>query len=405
MKIKILAGLLFFLSLQVFSQEYAPKNWELNGYITNMQSMLNMPMLGDEWISNNYFHNRLNFYWYTNEHFTASVQLRNRLFYGDYVQIDTTHAFENSLCDDIGFMDLAHNFNSKHHLPKSFILNSIIDRLWLQYSIGKLEVKVGRQRINWGQTFAWNPNDIFNTYSFFDFDYIERPGSDAIRIQYYTGMASSLEAAVKLDSANNVTAAGLVRLNKWNYDIQFLGGLLNSSDYAVGGGFSGNIRNVAIRGEMSYFHPIENFSDTSGIFYLSAGADYSFSNSLYLQFEALYSYVPKELKSNIMEFFSGTQDVKKLSFSEYSIMGQLSYPISPLVSGGIAAMGFYDSQDYNGKKLSGFYLGPNISCSAGQNFSLGINYQYFQGNFPDMLTGNLKNQQFNFAFFHIKWSF
>ena len=34
----------------------------------------------------------------------------------------------------------------------------------------------GRQRINWGQTFVWNVNDVFNAYSYFDFDYKERPG-------------------------------------------------------------------------------------------------------------------------------------------------------------------------------------------------------------------------------------
>ncbi|MBN1180959.1 MAG: hypothetical protein JXB49_01640 [Bacteroidales bacterium] len=394
-----------FLCYKISGQEEKPQKVDLNGYISNMQSMMSMPIMGDEWISNNYFHNRLNFFWYPNEHITASVQLRNRFFYGDYVKMDTTHAFENSLSDDIGFMDLAQNLNPENHLPKSFILNSMIDRLWIQYTIGNLEVKIGRQRINWGQTYAWNPNDIFNTYSFFDFDYIERPGSDAIRVQYYTGMASSLEAAIKLDSANNVTAASLVRLNKWNYDMQFLGGVLNSSDYVIGGGFSGNIKNVAVRGEMSYFHPIENIEDTSGIFYISAGADYSCGNSLYLQFEALYSHIPTSIKSNIMEFFSGTQDVKKLSFSEFSVMGQVSYPISPLVTGGVAVMGFFDTEDYNGKKLNGFYLGPNLAYSISQNFNLAANYQLFQGNFPNMLTGELEKQQFHFAFLRLKWSF
>ena len=34
---------------------------------------------------------------------------------------------------------------------------------------------------------VWNPNDLFNAFSFVDFDYEERPGSDALRIQKYTG--------------------------------------------------------------------------------------------------------------------------------------------------------------------------------------------------------------------------
>lgn len=39
---------------------------------------------------------------------------------------------------------------------------------------------------------AWNPNDWFNTYNYFDFDYEERPGTDAIRVRVYfkDGMSS-----------------------------------------------------------------------------------------------------------------------------------------------------------------------------------------------------------------------
>ncbi len=89
----------------------------------------------------------------------------------------------------------------------------------------KFQVTLGRQRINWGQTFVWNPNDIFNAYSYFDFDYIERPGSDAVRLQYFPSSSSVAEFAVKVDDENDITAAGLYRFNKWGYDIQFLAGL------------------------------------------------------------------------------------------------------------------------------------------------------------------------------------
>lgn len=392
---------IFIISIPLMSQEEELKNWELNGYLSNMQSMLNVPILGDDWISNNYFHNRLNFFWYPNTSLTASIQLRSRFFYGEYVRSDTTGTFAKGLEMENGAVDLSHNLLEE----SSFLFNSMIDRIWIEYTTGNFVMKIGRQRINWGQTFAWNPNDIFNTYSFFDFDYIERPGSDAIRLQYYTGMASSIEGAVKLDSAQNITAAGLVKLNKWNYDIQLMAGVLSSSDYVIGGGWSGNIKNTAFRGEMSYFHPIENPQDTAGIFYSCIGADYSFKNSLYLQFEALYGYMPKALKANIIEFFSGTQNVKKLSFSEYSLLGQVSYPISPLIGGGFSAMVFYDTEDYDGKNVYGFYLGPNISYNINDNFDASLTYQYFRGNFPDLYTGDIKIQNYHFAFFRIKWSF
>ena len=90
---------------------------------------------------------------------------------------------------DQGFVDLSWNILNE----QSFFLNTTIDRLWVDLNYGKFQARIGRQRINWGQTLVWNPNDIFNAYSFFDFDYIERPGSDAVRLQYYPGSSSALK--------------------------------------------------------------------------------------------------------------------------------------------------------------------------------------------------------------------
>ncbi len=95
-----------------------------------------------------------------------------------------------------GWIDMSWNIVDEN----SFFLNTTIDRLWLDLNFNKFQARIGRQRINWGQTFVWNPNDIFNAYSFFDFDYTERPGSDAIRLQYYPSFSSAIELAAKIDS-------------------------------------------------------------------------------------------------------------------------------------------------------------------------------------------------------------
>ncbi|MCG8318265.1 MAG: hypothetical protein MI921_02070 [Cytophagales bacterium] len=50
---------------------------------------------------------------------------------------------------------------------------------------------IGKHRINWGKSYVWNPNDVFNAYSFFDFDYEERRGTDALLIKYTTSPFSS----------------------------------------------------------------------------------------------------------------------------------------------------------------------------------------------------------------------
>ena len=103
----------------------------------------------------------------------------------------------------------------------------MLDRLYLDYVKGNLEVRLGRQRVNWGINTVWNPNDIFNAFTFTDFDYEERPGSDALRVKYYTGFASSIEIAVKaFDRKEDAVGGILWKFNKWNYDFQALVGIM-----------------------------------------------------------------------------------------------------------------------------------------------------------------------------------
>ncbi|MBN2611802.1 MAG: hypothetical protein JXB00_09635 [Bacteroidales bacterium] len=365
-----------------------PKNWSLNGYLTSMNSVIIVDTLKDYWITDYLLHNRLNFQWFPDNNFSIKLELRNRFMYGDQLKADISGDYLKSLDEDKGVADLSVNLFS----GKSYVFNSMIDRAFIQYSKGKFDITAGRQRINWGQTFVWNPNDIFNTYSFFDFDYEERPGSDAIRLQYYPGMTSAAELAVKGDSAGNITAAGLFRVNKLGYDIQVLAGVLNSEDAVLGLGWSGNIKNVSFRGEMSYFHPYENFSDTSGLFFISAGLDYSFSNSLFLQIEALYSQMPKGFNiTDFLEFYSGPLSVKNLSFTEFSLFAQAGYPLNPLVNVNLAGMYF--------PKLKGFYAGPSLSYSLAQNLDFSVYYQLFSGKFE------ADRKSFHLGFMRFKYSF
>ena len=380
-------------ALTIVSSLYAQdeikiKNWSLNGYVSSMQSVIILDSLEDNWIADYLLHNRLNFHWFPGNSFSAKIELRNRFMYGDQLKGDSEGNYKKSLENDRGIMDLSWNIAKGN----SYVLNSAIDRAYVQYTRKKLEVIVGRQRINWGQTFVWNPNDIFNTYNFFDFDYPERPGSDAIRVQYFTGMASVAEFALKSDSTGNITAAGLFRFNRFSYDIQVLGGILNGEDISLGLGWSGNIKNMAFRGEMSYFHPYRDFKDTSGLYFLSLGIDYSFSNSLYLQFEALYRQMPPNFNiENFMEFYSGPLSVKNLSFTEYNFFMQAGYPFNPILSGYMAMMYF--------PQIKGYYIGPSVSCSLIDNLEFSFYIQLFSGKFGD------NRQNFNLGFLRFKYSF
>lgn len=369
MKKLIIIITLFLLAFNSKSQKTVFKNMELNGYVKYMNTVL-FNDVDSIWLVDNLIHNRLNFKWYMNDHLTLSVEARNRFMYGDLNKMIPGYA--NMIERDDGFLDF---LTTNIVEGKSFLLNTSVDRAYFEYNKKSFTATIGRQRINWGQSFAWNPNDIFNVYSFFDFDYEERPGSDALRIQYYPDYTSVAEVAVKIDKDNNITAAGLYRFNKWGYDIQMMGGVADSSDYVLGAGWSGNIKNAGFNGEISYFHPQDHFSDTSGIVLLTAGTNYMFDNSLYLQFEGIYNGYFEEFNiSSFNDLYFMPMSVKTMSYSKFSWFGQVSYPIHPLLNGTLAAM-------YFPSLGNGYFLMPSVFYSAGNNFDCSLYAQRFEGKF------------------------
>jgi hypothetical protein len=235
-------------------------------------------------------------------------------------------------------------------------------------------------------------------YSFFDFDYPEKPGSDALRLQYYPTFSSVAELAVAADSAGNITGAGMYRTNFWNYDVQIMAGVLNSEDLVAGGAWSGDVSGAGFRGEFTYFHDQENFADTSGDFMASVNLDYTFSNSLYLQAEALYSSLAAKMDVNsFMSFYQRPMSVKTISFSEFSVFAQATYPVTPLFNASLSGMYMPD--------FNAFFVGPNLSYSLGQNIEASLIWQYFAGEFPNPFTGAASRNQFNLGFLQVKYNF
>ena len=363
--------------------------FELKGYLTNMQSVM-FENPDESWIADNLFHNRLNFFYYGNN-LSASLQFRNRLMYGG--SFNMFQGYDRLIEQDIGWMDLSWNLLSGN----SYVLNSTIDRVWLKYSTGVFEATVGRQRINWGQTFVWNVNDIFNAYSYFDFDYEERPGSDAVRLQFYPNYTSTIEIAAKLDSANKVTAAALYRVNVFSYDIQFLAGVLNEEDYIGGVGWSGNIGGAGFRAEGTYFHPVDKPKDTTGMVMFSAGLDYAFPSTLMLQAEYLYSSNPLSASSGLLDIYAGPLTVKQLAFAEHSLFAAGSYQITPLFQATLAGMYF--------PELKGFFAGPSMTYNVLDNVDLSFFLQYFNAENKNPASGRITRQQISLLFLRLKWNF
>lgn len=343
--------------------------------------------LKGKWTSANLIHNRLNCKWLISPAFTASLELRNRFLSGSMLK--DFPGYNKAFETDNGLLDLSENIFDK----KSFLLNSSIDRAWIQYTSDRIQFTAGRQRINWGQTFVWNPNDIFNSYSYFDFDYEEKPGSDAVRMQYYAGPSSVFEIAAKYDKQRKATIAGLYRFNKWKYDIQFLGGIAEQNDFVIGTGWSGQLFDGGFRGEVTFFYPEKNFNDTTGIIIASAGYDYTFKNSMFLQLEALYN--GNKNSSNILspgQFSMSNVNPKNLFLSDCSFFGALSYPVTPLINASLSAI--------TNPKNKMFFAIPSLSLSLKENLELSFTAQlmrYYENN-SDM-------QDLNFIYARLKYSF
>ncbi len=382
-------AIVFFLLLSVnaISQE---KNWVINGYIKDMamyyKPAIKMEGLDVDYLASNMVHNRLNFKWYASPKLTIALEARNRLFFGQMIK--ELPMYKSTIDIDNGFVDLSAVMASGN----GWFLHSILDRAWIDYTSGNWQIRVGRQRINWGINMVWNPNDIFNSFSYFDFDYEERPGTDAVKIQYYTGVTSSAELVYKIGrNADETAIAGMYRFSQWNYDFQFFSGLVGN-DFILGTGWAGDINGAGFRGEVSWFIPKEKNNGSQEALVASISADYTFKNSLYIHSGLLFNSHGAEGKAGGRSFFEQNLSAKMLSLAKYSVFAQTSFPVTPLFS--VNVTGMFNPLDYSS------FLGPAITYSLGDNLELMLQGQIFTGD-----TSTEYGDYGKAAFARLKWAF
>jgi hypothetical protein len=381
--------LLLILSITLFTLNANSqlKDLTFNGYIKDLAMYYNpkisIPGIESNYLATNIIHNRLNLRWFASNELTFAVEARNRIFFGQMIR--EFPEYEQIIDTDNGYVDLSETLFS----GKGWFMHSILDRAWLDYSKGNWQIRVGRQRINWGINLVWNPNDIFNSFSYFDFDYEERPGTDAVKIQYYTGFTSSAELVYKIGRNNDETAiAGKYQFSKFNYDFQFLGGWVGK-DYVIGGGWAGDIKGGGFRGEISYFIPRKENNGSNEAFVASVSGDYSFKNSLYLHGGLLFNSHGAKGNAGGRSFFDQNLSAKMLSLAMYNLFGQVSFPITPIFSANFSGM--VNPSDGSS------YIGPVFTYSLGNNLELMVNGQLFfgeaeteYGDYGKVLFGRIK---------------
>ena len=347
----------------------------LGGYITYLPSYLEFQALNhQESQTNHLIHNRLNIRGYIQENFSIGLELRNRILFN-----------QGGFNSDNGWVDLSHYFVND---PK-FKIHSMIDRMWLKYQKEKIEISIGRQRVNWGINTIWNSNDLFNAYNFIDFDYIERPGSDVIRFQYTGDDLSSLDVVYKPSTfinqtigINNSVIAALYKINKIGYDFQFL--LANYyDDIALGGGWAGNIKNAGFKGEITYF--ISEDSSEKNSTSLSTSIDYSFKNGFYILASHLYNSngFSDPYGFNLQAVTQNVLSPKNLMPSKHTYLIQSSKSISPPINASLTLL--------YGQGIKFLYISPNISYDINSRLDASLISQFFYldnfGDFKNILKG------------------
>lgn len=358
--------------------------WDVHGYVKHLQTIFKIDGF-NTYLLDNLVHNRVNIRYEPSEHFQLAVDFRNRIFYGDLIKLNPNFADQIEMSNN-DYFDL-----SAHLIDKQdWLVNSTIDRAYMQYTKGSFEARLGRQRINWGISTVWNPNDLFNAFSFTDFDYEERPGSDAVRLKYYLDFASSIEIAASAgDTWDESVVAAMYKWNISQYDFQVLSGF-SQNNWVIGGGWAGNLKTSGFKGEWTYFFGEDDTEDHS--FALTAAIDYSFTNGFYLSAGYLYNSNGRT-KGSLSDLFSFELSAKNLYPFRHAIITSLSYPVTPLINSSLAII-------YSPLSSHPLFLSPNVTVSVAQSWDLDLVGQLVFNEENDRYTSPV-----NAAFLRLKFSF
>jgi hypothetical protein len=165
------------------------------------------------------------------------------------------------------------------------------------------------------------------------------------------------------------------------------------TDMVAGLGWSGNLLNAALRGEVTYFKPYLNkVNETEGVI-ASLSADYSFSGSWYAQIGGLYNSFGKTKNSGSISLLEPTvPSPKMLSKGKYNLFASLSGQVGPLVTPSLSVIA--NSTD------GSLIVIPTVSVSAADNINIALSGM--------ILTGKSDTEYQNIgqlAYLKIQWNF
>ena len=343
----------------------ATSKWRVSGNVRDMFTYLDMESpSGFTYLPNSTNYNllasRLDLKYRPFKGLEFQVSMRHRIYQGDVLFVYPNLA--ESMNHDAGYLDLTTLCFSS---SEAFWLASL-DRLKVYYHYKNIELTLGRQRINWGMNLVWNPNDVFNTFSLMEVDYLQRPGCDALLVSYYPSSYNQIDLAASLDHEHEAKIMGRGRFNLGLWDVQVIGGYAYRAGL-LGGGFSTSVGSVSVRGEVMGGVSPEGFSFDDELNYTmtaSLGLDYYCPNQLHLHTAFLYNDHSTSTASPFMNLFevSSNYNALNLSYGDYEWFGEVSYPVSPILT--LQALCLVNLEDGSS------YVSPNAVFSLMNNLDL-----------------------------------
>ena len=370
--------------LSVRAQDTIPEKekWLIRGYIKNLETFT-FDQRFQELTSSNLIHSRLNVKWRPNTHYTIAAELRNRLFWGEEIKL--IPQFSSLLRNRDEYLNLQMLWFDK----KGIVLHTNLERLNVDCNTKNWNLRVGRQRINWGRSTIWNPNDIFNSYNFLDFDYEERPGTDATRLKYTLNSSSNIEFAfgVNRSKQGNVQAIKYA-FNYADYDIHLITGLFEK-DPTLGIGWAGPLGNAGLKGEVQYFL---RGKDSVNRINATVEADYIFKSGWYINASVLYVRQGLNHPVDNWNQIDLKLSPKNLMPTQWNFIFTVLNDVTPLLNVNMSML-FAPGTDL-------LILYPSFNYNIATNLDINLVWQSFFATIRNQFQAT--NHQ---AFLRLKWSF
>lgn len=175
------------------------------------------------------------------------------------------------------------NLEDVYATGEDYVARHRIRRANLTFSRGDTDLRVGRQRIAWGNGRFWSPLDVLNPFSPVTLDPGEREGVDAVLLEQKRSAVSrwSLAYAPARTTAGHALAQWHGNANGIDYSV--VGGRLAGGGM-LGADVTAEIRGAGVRAEWAVGRPQVSPRHQR----LMLGWDYAFANTLTLTAEFYY---------------------------------------------------------------------------------------------------------------------